>query len=373
MAMVFIMTNHVVIGKAGDVDTSEDRPSSVSETGVDLFSGKGRFDLVAEVMSSDDIDIHRYGIQYELKQTDWSSSILLDCTDYDLSYHPVFIGYANNRTEQSRSILGTVGVQLGSRWDVDFSARYYDGFTGFQSIWIAEYYRQLSEGIPGFESPDPEGYSLSLATEYNHTAGHTIRLSAECGMDTVTLPPDFTSFIIDLKQIREDRDRYSVTLRSEDIWTPWLKSLNRFSYRDISSRNTRLSLSSAWNVALGNDWTLRLQGGYTEEGVEFEAVYGGAAIEWQFSPGWYASLNADLYSDTGEIPDTALASTEAPALDTCQYGLGIRWVGERSAFKVFSAIYKNNYKALDGENHFLKHLYQDRNWILVQLSYTYQF
>lgn len=359
------------IALAGEESPSVDTAESNGNWLESIFDGVNRLDLEAETLDSDDVDIQRYGLQFEAQHLVWNYSLTLGYTDYELDYRPAVIGSDTDLAERSRSIQANLGVKLKGGWDLDFAARHYDGFAGYRSIWIAEYYRQVFGFFPGYIDPDPEGYSFSLGARYSYLSGHSVRLSVGYGRDTIA--PGYSVGAVGLERSRPNLYRRSATLSFENVWTPWLKSQNRISYVDITSRDRRLSLSSTWHIALGEDWTLRVQGGYSEEDPEFEAVYGGVAIEWEFAEGWYISLNADLYSDTGEIPNAGLVSTAAPGVDTMQYGVGLRWVGENSAVRLFVAIYENDYEALSPGNQIFRNLYQDRDWTLIQLSYTCQF
>ena len=351
-------------------------PVGTSENGgnwIDSIFGDGlhRFDVQAERLESDDIEISQYSFQYELQQPIVNASLTLGYTDYDEQYQPAVIGSNAHLVEHSRSIQGLIGWKLSSKWNVDVTARFYDGFASYRSIWIAECYRQLFGLFPTYQSPDSKGQSYAVGVTYNYLSGHSVRLSGGYGRDTIA--PGFSFGAGGLSRSRDTLYRKSSTLRFEDVWTPWLKSEHLFNYVDVTNRSTRWGVRSTWHAALGNDWTLRLYAGYSEEKPDYEAEYGGLALEWEFAPGWYVAADVAVYEDTGEIPNAGLVTTSAPGLETMQYGIGLRWVGERSSFRVYVAKYENDYDALSASNQFLSNLYQDRDWTMVQLSYTYQF
>lgn len=348
-------------------DKAESSGSWVSE----VIAGQGRLDMQFESLHSSDIDIEQYSIQFELRKPIWNFSLLLGYTDYEEQYRPAVIGTNTVLTEQSKQIQAQVGAELGGGWRIDGTARYYDGYSGYRSIWIAEYYRQLFGPIPGYIAPDPKGYSYSVGATYTYIEGHSLRASVGYGRDVIA--PGYTFGGSGLSRSRPTLFRKSSTLRFEDVWTRWLKSEHTISYLDVTSRDYRWQVKSTWHAALGDDWTLRLNVGYSEEGSDFEAEYGGISLEWNFAGNWHISANADIYRDTGEIPNAGLVSTSAPAIKTIQYGIGLRWVGENSAFRIFAAMYENDYDALSPGNQIFRNLYQNRDWTLVQLSYTYNF
>lgn len=347
--------------------TADSSESWLSRT----FDGLHRFDIEAERLHSDDVEISNYALQYELKHLNWDTALTLGYTDYEELYRPAVIGNNAQLTEQTRSIQLQLGWKLNTKWNLNFTTRHYDGFTGYRSIWIAEYYRQLFGAFSSYEAPDPQGESYSVGATYSYLSGHFVRFSVGYGLDTIA--PGYSFGAVGLSPSRENLYRKSATLRFEDVWRPWLKSEHIVTYVDTTNRNTRWGVSSTWHAALSEDWTLRLNLGYTEEKSRFDAEYGGLALEWNVAPKWYIFADVALYQDTGEIPNAGLITTAAPGIETLQYGIGLRWVGERSSFKVYAAIYENDYEELSGNNQIFSNLYGDRNWNLFQASYTYQF
>jgi len=344
---------------------------SISRWLENLGDGLHRFDLEVERLDSDDIDISQYVFQYELQQPLWNASLTVGYTDYDVDYQPAIVGMETTLHEQATQLQGEVEVKLSHSVSIDATARHYDGFSGYRSMWIAERFRQSFGFSSIYEEADPKGYSFSVGSTYGYLPGHSVRLSVGYGRDTIA--PGYSIGVTGVERSRDTLYRRSSTLRSEDVWTKWLKSEHIVSVSDVSLRETRWSAKSTWHAALSDDWTLRLNGGYTEEGPLFEAIYGGLSVEWNFTGNWHLSVGAEIYSDTGEIPNAGLITTAAPGVDTFQYGMGIRWVGESAACRIYAAIYENDYDALGVNNQFLRNLYQDRNWVLVQASYTYQF
>ncbi|MGB0991130.1 MAG: hypothetical protein ACPG32_01515 [Akkermansiaceae bacterium] len=364
--------------QAGDETTALPAPETASgaDSGGgdwwrDLFSGVNRLDVQAETLRSSDIDIDQKTIQFEIQQPIWSFSLTAGHTDYGIDYKPAIVGSEAFLSEETWQWQGRIGAKLNERWSFDFSTRHYDGYSGYRSIWIAERFRQGFGFSPIYQKPDPGGYSYSASALYSYLSGHSVRLSIGYGRDTIA--PGYSIGVGGIERSRDTLFRRSSTLRFEDVWTPWLKSENTISVADVTLRKKRWSAKSTWHVALGSDWTLRANVGYSEEAPLFEAKYGGLSVEWNFTGNWHISAGVDVYSDTGEIPNAGLITTAAPGVDTVQYGIGLRWVGESSAFRIYAAMYENDYGALGINNQFLKNLYRDRDWVMVQLSYTYQF
>ena len=83
--------------------------------------------------------------------------------------------------------------------------------------------------------------------------------------------------------------------------------------------------------------------------------------------------SARHYDDTGEIEDVAVISSAAPPMDALQLGVGIRWTGDGRAFRVQVGHYRTRYDEPGSGQVEYYHLYQDRNWLYLESSFSLTF
>lgn len=369
---LFLISSTVVSLLNPQLSAQDDTAAASDKNITSIFKdGLHRFDVESELLHSSDIDLDQYNFQYEIQQAKWRASLAYTQTRYDEEYQPEVIGNDAFLSEKMESIQAQFTWQFENDWELGLSTRYYDGFSNYRSVWIAEYYRQLFGLIPGYETPDPSGTSYTVVATKNYAQGHSITYTLGYGEDEIA--PGYSVGALGVEPSRSNRYNKRASIRFDDTWLPWLKSEHLLSYSDTTDRDTQLGVSSNWHIALADDWTLRLQLGYTDERDSFDARYGNLAVEWRFSDRWQAFADVSVYNDSGEIPDAGLSTTAAPGLDTVQYGLGVRWLGDSSSFKIYIGEYETKYDPLSANNQIFSNLYSDRDFTVAQLSYTLNF
>jgi hypothetical protein len=79
------------------------------------------------------------------------------------------------------------------------------------------------------------------------------------------------------------------------------------------------------------------------------------------------------YEDKGEIYNGVANDAAAPPLKTYQAGLGVRRQGSRSVYKFDIGPCFSRYEADSRRNRALDQLYKDRDWLLLQIAFQYEF
>lgn len=335
-------------------------------------------ELGTDWMTSNDISSSSHAMSYELKRSGTTIRASIGRADHSLDYEPFrtfdFLGY--NQRVQSDQWSGLISVRqrLGERWTVSGSLSGYDGFNSHRSLWLANYYRQQYDFVPGYESAHPQGLGALAGLRWEY-----IPLSAFLDLgfgysnDQIAPGWEMDPLTGDLHQGREILHSYSPTLRFENVLTSRLRLLNEFVLGNSSGRDARYMYRGSVNAALGEEWVLRGSGGYTREAPGFEAWYMGGVLEYEFARGWNVGINGKFYSDTGEIEDSFLISTAAPGLNSWHMGGSIRFKGERFSFHCSISPLRSAYDPITVGTRPFTNLYRDRSWLLAQGSVAVHF
>lgn len=333
-----------------------------------------KLDLEAEGIVSSDVNLTQSTLAYGQKYatTEWTfsaahSSIRLD-------YRPVafdFLGTPASVRENRYSAQAGVRRRLGEDLTWLGSGGLYDGFTDYRSAWLAEYYQQQFTGLPNYVLPEPAGQSLGtgLRWEYLPATGF---LQADFSFLKDTIAPGYE---IDFSGLRRGRDELltrSFGLTAENILGPRVRVLNEFRLAETTDREPRFSYQGSLNAALGEKWVLRVLGGTATEAPRFDAWYVGGTIEYEPAPAWLVSVSGRYYRDTGEI-ENSLFSNAAPGLKAWQVGVGLRYLWDTAALKLFAAPYFTRYEPFGIGTAFFANLYRNREWGIVQIAYSLEF
>lgn len=332
-----------------------------------------RLDAEGSVLWADGITLTEASVATRLSSAAVDLGLGVARNGFEIAYEPEIFG-SDTRLSEDRLLYSIDGQwHVSERWSVLGSASCYDGFADYRSLWISEYYEQLFGAVDGYVEPSPKGASFTLGLEWEYLpVMGTLRLTGGYGKDTIAPAYDFAA--TGLERSRPDLYTKSLQLQAENVLSPRVVMQNTFQYTDTTNREKRWTGQSAWNVALAERVFLRLHGGLAVEQPNFDAYFFGGSVEYEFLDDWFFRLNARYYEDTGEIENSLGGFTSsAPALESVELGAGLRWEGAHSALNLYVGYYQTEYDALAPDNAFLKNLYNDRRWGLVQLSYTYNF
>lgn len=370
----------------GSSELSPGQPTPTPRTSgpqvSDLVRGQS-LEAGVETLFGDDIILTDSLAHYKLQTTKFEADFSLGWKTFSMDYEPYVpfdaIGYSQHLRENHYSGGLATRFKWGDSLTQLASLGAYDGFTDYRSLWLSSYYRQQFESFPEYEVPDPRGFSLATGWrwEYRPTVGF-LTLNFLYSNDGIAPGYDLPGATPQnptpgLERGREFLHTYSPSLRLENVLTSRLRLMNEFQLTVTSGREPRYSYRSGLNVALTEKWVMRLTGGYANEDPSLVAWYAGWTVEHRLTPRWVLGLTGLFYRDTGEIENSRLISTAAPALDTYEIGLGVRYEGRKSMFRVYAAPHYALYDQVDIGTAPFTNLYRSRNFGLVQFSWSHTF
>jgi thiol-disulfide isomerase/thioredoxin len=297
---------------------------------------------------------------------------------YHVDYRPYapfdFLGFPVSLGEALNGARAGVKQNAGERLTFSLAGGAYDGFTDYRSLWIANYYRQQFGFVPGYEEPDPRGFSTSggLRWEYQPTTGF-VEASFRYANDEIAPGYELDQSTSTLLQGREILHTYAPSLKFENVLTRRIRTQHEFELRITSAHEPRYLYRGSVNVAFGERWVWRASGGYTREDPTLRAWFAGATIELAIAPRWLVNLSGLYYHDTGEIENSLFISTAAPGVQTFHVGPGLRFVGEHASFSLSVAPLWARYETLEAGTRPFTNLYQDRDWVYAQAAFALQF
>lgn len=338
-------------------------------------------------LASSDIRLFQAAVSSGLNAAGTSIRAELNAGWFGVDYQPVDFDLFGRPLEIEESRIGA-GLRLsrpvGERWTLLAEGSAYDGFQSFRSAWVSQWYTQFFDGLPGVQAPDPAGLAGSIGLRHELIPTR-LSIQLDAGLARDRIAPgyaeilDVNGSLLDVRPLRSTLATHSIRLGLESSVTPWLRTRATIRMADQVERRPRWSATAEANLALGPDWVLRLDGGYTWEEFNgepqrrFEGWWTGAGVEWEFLEGWHAVVRARAYRDNGEIENTISFSTAAPPLDSAELNAGLRW--SRPGHTVFLGLgpYWTHYEPVTFNTAFFANLYRDRTFLSVQASYRWEF
>jgi thiol-disulfide isomerase/thioredoxin len=337
-----------------------------------------QFEVSFEGMFATDIDITSSVLSYDQKQggTEWKIGYTHNTIGED--YEPYsqfdFLGYAENIHSTYNS--GTVSVRqaVTDKLTVLAGGGAYYGFTDFRSLWLANYYQQQFDFVPGYQTPYPKGFNFSsgLRWEYQPTTGF-VEAGFLYAYDQIAPGYEFDPELNRAVHNDDVLRTYSPSLNFENVLTPWLRTLNEFRITFTTGRESRFAYRGSVNTALGENLVGRVSGGYTTENPTLRAWFAGGTLEYALTKNWLVNVSGLFYHDTGEIENSLFISTAAPGLTTWQGGPGLRYIGERMSFSLSAAALRSVYDPLTVGTRPFTNLYQNRTWLALQAAWSLTF
>jgi hypothetical protein len=226
-------------------------------------------------------------------------------------------------------------------------------------------------GSTKYKSAQPWGYNVAsgLRWEYIPDAGFA---DAKVSYHYDKVSPGYEGGP-PLVRMRDTYYTRSGTLSSENVLTRRLRTLVEGRIDDTTDREVRLTLQGAVNYAVAENWVMRLVSACAKENPHFTSKAISVALERDWRGTWFVSMFGRYYEDTGEIDNGFANDTSAPPLETYQVGLGVRRQGNRSVCKLDIGPCFTRYEADQRRNTDLDQLYKDRDWVLMQVAYQYEF
>jgi hypothetical protein len=359
---------------AAEIEGVTIREGGEPESEVDRLNFEQTIDASGEGLFTRDFQVTQWALQYghEYAAFAWDLGLTYNTYDIDLRSPDPFFESASVSSDRVL-VQANVTRQIHEKLSWQGVAGYYDGFQNFRSLWLHDYYKQIGD-LPFFGSyPEisPRGYQLGtqLRWEYLPATGY---LEGNFGYykDWIAPSAEFERVTVLGQSVI---DSFAFRLASENILSSRIRSLLELQLTDTAAREKRYGIQHSLNVALGESWVLRTQGGWVTEDPQFEAFFVGATIEHELSPSWLVSCFGRYYNDSGEIQNSLPTSNAPPGLDSYQVGMGLRWIGEQSSVKLSGGPYFTRYEKADIEAPFFEDLYRSRDWAMVQVAYSLRF
>ncbi|MBL9135758.1 MAG: redoxin domain-containing protein [Verrucomicrobiales bacterium] len=358
----------------GELPVISDRPVETPSEGSLEVPTTLTTSAVFEGLFASDVMLTQSGVTVGTRRGSWEATIGGGLSTIGLDYEPAafdFLG-ASSRVEEWRG-AGQLAARwrFHERWTASAGAGVYDGFTDYRSAWLSEYYRQQFSGLPEYLSPTPAGHSVSAGLRWEY-----LPASGFAQLDYSYLSDEIApGYEIDFDGLRRGRPylyTHLFRLSLENIVHPRVRLLHEFRRTDTSDRDVRIGYQGSANIAVGERWVIRIQGGAAAEEPSFDAWYAGGTVECEVSSNWFLSLTGRYYEDSGEIENSNF-SNAAPALQAWQVGLGLRYERDGFAVKLHAAPYATRYGPSGIGTAFFRNLYRDRDWGLLQAGIAMEF
>lgn len=337
-----------------------------------------RLDLSGEVVWADDVQLGQANgtWRWEHAARGLTGEVSLAANTYAIDYRPVrfdFRGEARTVRDDSQAVQTGLRWRTGPTWEWIGSLGLHRGFTNYRSLWLAEYFRQqfepLGVTVPGdhWVAPDPQGGSAGVGGRWEYVRASGFLQAVVTALNDRVAP----GYEIDFDGLHRGRTRLdgvAVTVSSENVLSPRLRSRVEVRASRVSARDWRYGGEAALNVACGERTVVRLALGGATERPRFHAWYGAVTGDWAWSDAWGWFLQARYYADTGEIEDALRFTSAAPGLRSRQGGAGVRWRNGRSVWRLAWATLRSDQEPTHPRLDFFQHLYRDRRWTVLQLS-----
>ena len=309
-------------------------------------------------------------------KTEWSLSYTHQT--YGLNYEPFtdfdFLGFSEHVNATYNGGQASVRQPLSKTLTVIASGGVYSGYTDYRSLWLANYYKQQFDFVPGYEIPRPQGFNAStgLRWEYQPTTGF-IEAGFLYANSQIAPGYELDPLTSDLVRGRQILHTYAPSLKFENVLTRRIRTLNEFQLTTTTGRKARYGYRGSINVAVAERWVWRTSGGYTHEDPTVRAWFAGATLEFAITPRWFVNVSGLYYRDSGEIENSLFISTAAPGLRTYQAGLGLRYAWNGSSFSLSASPVRAKYDEVELGTKPFSNLYRDRAWLAVQAAWNVEF
>lgn len=311
----------------------------------------------------------------------WEIQTTISHSSYDLEFKPVSFDFLGIETQIKTSTLSAnlnASRELRDALSLDLGIGYRDGFTDYRSIWLDTYFDQHFaplEGVPGHElyqnfEPSAVSFSSGLSWEYI-PANATATVSVSRIQDRVS-----PGYEIDFDGISRGElvlATNSLSVTTENVLTPRLRSRVALTVSETSARDTRYSGEVALNAAIGDKVIWRNRIGASTEAPQFDAYFFDTAIEFSINDSSAVYLQARRYDDTGEVENALLFTTAAPGLRNDSLGFGYRYTGDKWSTHISATYSHSDFEDTNINTDFFRNLYTDDDWLTLQFAVAKRF
>jgi hypothetical protein len=329
-------------------------------------------------MIASDVFVTDLQTEYRCERPSTEFSLALSYRPTRMDFKSEHLGFKRDTQleEDFFGVQGGISADLNESLTLSVNGGGYDGFQTYRDLWMDEYYRlkagdRNKGGVTGYRSAHPWGYNVAsgLRWEYLPDAGF-VDTGLSYQYDKVSPgyergPP--------LVRLRDTYHTRSAHLSFENVLTRRLRTLVEGRIDDTTDRDPRLTVQGAINYAVAENWVMRLAAGCANEEPHFTSKSVRVALDRDWRSTWFVGVFGRYYEDKGEIYNGVANDAAAPPLKTYQAGLGVRRQGSRSVYKFDIGPCFSRYEADSRRNRALDQLYKDRDWLLLQIAFQYEF
>jgi hypothetical protein len=341
-----------------------------------------------ETLIANDIQVIDSVLIYSLENGSWEYDLTLGAGYISLDYVPAAVDAFFHReerlTEDRLSAELALTRKATEHLDWSLTLGGYDGFTGYRSLWISNWYQLNFEGFPGLEEPSPHGYYGSSGLRWDYRPGTGVLQSAfTWAQETIAPAFDevFNEFgaLTGVAPLRSELETYAWQISTENVLSARLRTHLEYRLAKQSERELRQSLVGRAHFTLLDRWFLQLRGGGTyeaggdEAARDFKAWWGAATVLWEMNEHWTWDLGTGFYRDNGEIENSIGFSSAAPGLKSWSTQAGVRYFRGPHAFRLSVGWREATYGETDFENQFFEGLYRSRDFFTTSISYRINF
>ncbi len=341
-----------------------------------LTAESSQLSVSAEGMRTSDVTWFDTTVDGELKSK--TETVRLDAEgawvtlDYKKAPGDFFGHAAAIRTERAGSHLGwTHNFKNGEESRLKLGG--YQGVDDFQSIWIGEYYRQQYEGFRGYETPNPQGISMSASLQSEVSPGR-LWLHTELGFARDHVIPSYE--IVNRGQLLRGPTEFRSAegaISLEAIVSPRLRALLATRARATTRRRLRQEFTGGVLWALADHLVANAELRPAFESTRFSAWALRTGMEWDLENRWFWGISGRLYRDHGQFDPSIGQASRFPDRQSQGLELSCRWSGERASIAAAVGPYWSQYGKVPQELSPLAPLFQDRSWLSGRLDWSINF
>lgn len=340
-----------------------------------IFGATPTAEFSTEVLHASDITLTQAADTLRLNWGKTEAAFTLGFGTLAIDYAPVsfdLFGTARGRRETALSAQLALRHRAGLRLELLGGLGAHDGFDSYRALWLDEYFRQRFEGRPGYRRAQPRGAAFSGGArwEYRPSSGF-VQLGYSRAQDDVA--PGYEIDFAGLRRGAETLVTDTVALGFENVLTPRLRTRAELRVADTSGREPRYGAEASVRYALGERWIVRADAGASDERPTFRAQYGGAELEFAATESLALFVGGQLYRDTGEIENALLFTSAAPGLRSRRAEIGVRYDGERLAWRIALGTVAGDFAATNRNTDFFRNLYRDRHWLSLRAGGSWKF
>ncbi|MEJ6578300.1 MAG: hypothetical protein QNL33_20010 [Akkermansiaceae bacterium] len=340
--------------------------------------GASRLDLEADSLTSDDVEILKSSLRFEQTRGSWKVAAAVGEMRHAIDYEPFTTTLPSRRVEVSHDYRLELQKTISPNWTMLATGAYVDGFSDHRSIWISEFYDQSNSRNPAYREADPGSVAFSLGGQWSYRPGLGSVL-VTVGYSRAEIVPGWgrefnpSSGRFELVSTDSELETYSGGIVWKTAVNPRLVSKHTLRFTETEDRELRTQIQTEWAFALTDDLTVRAQLGGAEEKPDFDALYGGVTLVYEFNEQWQMDLGYRYYQDSGEI-NSSNFNTAAPGIESRELSLGFLWSNGATSIRASVGFYETDFDPIDNPvNDVFTNLYQDRDFISARFAITHQF